>query len=105
ANLIFNQLMYLLFVLCIVLVTMKVVIGNCILDWCGSHLMPLFILQRIPMLVFGKYTYFMGRPYLYFGLSFVITVIMAWLFDKYISNGVEKVFNRNSGKKIQKSDL
>lgn len=102
ANLVFNQLMYLLFVLCIVLVTMKVVIGNCVLSWCGIHLMPLFILQRMPMLIFREYNLFTNRPYIFFCLSLLITVILAWIFDKTILELVEKFITKIQHKRVNK---
>lgn len=39
------------FALIIVMLSMKIIIGNSFLHWCGDHLFPLYIYQRIPMIV------------------------------------------------------
>ena len=39
------------FALIIVMLSMKIVIGNPVLQWCGDHLFPLYIYQRLPMIV------------------------------------------------------
>lgn len=39
------------FALIIVMLNMKIVIGNPVLRWCGDHLFPLYIYQRLPMIV------------------------------------------------------
>lgn len=92
ANLLINQFSYFAFVLAIVLITMKVEISNKILLWLGKHLMPLFILQRIPMLIMGKYEYFVCRPYCYFLLSLVITLVMAFVFEKTVVKWISTLF-------------
>ena len=39
------------FAIIIVMLSMKIVAGNTFLSWCGDHLFPLYIYQRIPMIV------------------------------------------------------
>lgn len=39
------------FALVIVMLSMKIVVGNPFLNWCGVNLFPLYIYQRIPMIV------------------------------------------------------
>lgn len=39
------------FAFVIVMLSMKIVVGNAFLEWYDSHLFPLFIYQRIPMIV------------------------------------------------------
>ena len=41
------------FALLVVLLTMKVELRNPILAWCGKNLFPLYIYQRIPMIIFS----------------------------------------------------
>ena len=69
------------FMLMIVLVSMKLKIGNPILDSLGRHVFSIYILQRIPMSVF-KYLGLTGNNMLYFCLCFAVTVLMALVFDK-----------------------
>lgn len=74
------------FSLFVVLLTMKLRIGNRPLIWLGMNLFPLYIYQRIPMIVFchindGQFVseYF----YTYVVVCFIITIVMA-KFYKYI---------------------
>lgn len=64
----------------VVLITMKARISNAILTWFGIHLFPLYIYQRIPMIVFSKL--FCGvlpstYPYIYIAICLGITCIIA----------------------------
>lgn len=63
------------------LLTMRVSIGNPILRWCGQHLFSLYILQRfVMMLLYGWGMQSHIVPF--FLLSLVLTVGLAWGFDK-----------------------
>lgn len=75
-----------LFMALLVLVTMKVRIGNSILSWFGSHVFSVYILQRIPMLVFTKLG-LADHRYSFVTLSFCATLVLAVLFDA----GLEKL--------------
>jgi len=93
SNLLINQLYYLVFVAVVVLITMRVRFGNPVLDWCGSTLLGLYILQRLPMLVIQRQ--FVGmNVYLFFALSLVISLVMTWLYSKYVMSAVNKVFKK-----------
>ena len=64
----------------VVLLTMKFKINNPILLWCGKNLFPLYIYQRIPMLVLssindGAFT--AGYPFLFIASCMIITIIIA----------------------------
>lgn len=72
----------LLFTLLVVLVTMKVNIGNKILYWLGNHVFSVYILQRFPMAIFRRFDEIASNRYLFFILSLVATVIMSELFDR-----------------------
>lgn len=73
-----------LFTAAIVLFTMRVSLNNRVLRWCGKNLFGLYILQRIPMLIFRDMGLAEYNIYLYFVVCFVVTVLMAWLFEKYV---------------------
>lgn len=96
-NLVLRLLCMSLFAVTVVLVSMRISLHNKLLCWCGRNLFGLYILQRIPMLVlkgFGltkinAYMYIFFRLpdfniYVYFILSLAITVLLAWLFEKYV---------------------
>lgn len=74
----------LLFTAMVVLFTMRVSVHNKILCWCGKNLFGLYILQRIPMIVFKEIGVAGFNLYVYFILCLVVTVPMAWAFEKYI---------------------
>ena len=65
------------FAFAIVLLTMKVKIGNWFLYWAGVSLFPLFIYQRIPMIAIRELAgeiWICNNPYLFVSLCFGITV-------------------------------
>ncbi|MBN1066019.1 acyltransferase family protein [Clostridium botulinum] len=69
------------FVMIVVLITMKISFNNSILKWLGNNLFGLYILQRIPMIVFKFYNIHKTSIYLYFILSFITTIIIAYIFN------------------------
>ena len=79
----------------IVLVTMRLEFGNKILKWCGDHLFELYILQRIPMIIFDRTGFIEFNMYLSFVFSLCITVLLAILFKKYIGGLTNKILNKH----------
>lgn len=74
------------FVLIIVWALVRVQIGNAFLNFLGKHLFSFFILQRIPMIILQHYGIISGENYFLFGIvSFVATILMTQLFDKYVA--------------------
>ena len=72
------------FMLIMLLITMKLKIGNSILNILGKHVFSIYILQRIPMRIF----YAMGfqkKSIVFFALTFVSTLIIAFMFDKVMA--------------------
>lgn len=60
-----------------VLLLMKLKVGNPVLDWLGKHLFFLYIYQRIPMILVAHFDPFgitASRPLLFAGITFVLTV-------------------------------
>ena len=70
------------FCLLIVLLSMRIKIGNGVLEWCGRHLFPLYILQRIPMIILTHYEPSIN-PFLLTGLSLILTVVIAAGFQRF----------------------
>lgn len=83
-SLVFNLLGNMIFAAAVVLFTMRVSINNKVLRWCGKHLFGLYILQRIPMIVFREIGLSDYNIYLYFIVCLAVTVVIAWLFEKYV---------------------
>lgn len=75
------------FALLIVVLTMKVRIGNRWLYWCGFSLFPLYIYQRLPMIalrgIMGE-GWICGHPSFFIGVCFVVTVGIALLYNRYL---------------------
>lgn len=82
-NLILNQFYYLLFVLVIVLLSMRVKLDSSTLLWCGKNLLGLYILQRIPMILCKEWE-FTSNPYLSLFVCIVVTIFLAVAFCKYV---------------------
>lgn len=73
------------FALVIVLLLMKVKVGNPALNWLGKNLFPLYIYQRIPMILlahFDPWGITAGHPTMFVFLSFVFTILLVPLVNR-----------------------
>ena len=98
-----TQLMFLLiknviFAVVVVLITMKCCINNKVLYFFGNHLISIYILQRIPMLIFVDLG--IKNNYLFTILSFAATIIISIAFDYIIEKYDSVLFNK---KKIKQA--
>lgn len=75
----------LLFVLLVILITMKFQINNRFLVYCGEHLQGLFLLHRIPMIALGDIPFMKTHIYLWFALSIIVAFILEFLFHKLVT--------------------
>ena len=82
-NLILNQFYYLLFVLVIVLLSMRVKLDSFTLLWCGQNLLGLYILQRIPMILCKEWK-LTSNIYLSLFACIIVTIFLAVAFRKYV---------------------
>lgn len=74
------------FAILLVMATMKVELHSPPLRWCGEHLFPLYIYQRIPMIVFSTLhpaAFQDWRSWLYCALSFCFTVFIASQYRRF----------------------
>lgn len=80
-----TNILSILFALLIVMLTLRVKIGNPVLRWCGEQLFPIYIYQRIPMIVLGSLmpSIITESPFLYAILCLFFTLIVTF-FYKYI---------------------
>ena len=76
---VFN-IMSVFFALLVVLVTMKISFHNNFLEWLGTKLFPLYIYQRLPMMVLTALfpTLLVFHPYVFLLLCLGITGCIAW---------------------------
>ncbi|WP_353095501.1 acyltransferase family protein [Tissierella praeacuta] len=81
-KLIIHQVLSLLFVCLVILVTMKVSFNNFILNWIGKHVFSIYILQRIPMMIFKNNNIISHNTYLYLVLCLLVTLVISPAFDK-----------------------
>lgn len=87
-NLILNQFYYLLFVLVIVLLSMRVKLDSSTLLWCGQNLLGLYILQRIPMILCKEWK-LTSNICLSLFVCIVVTIVLAVAFRKYVIGKVK----------------
>lgn len=81
------------FVIVIMLVLMKIKVGNKILDFFGNHIFSFFILQRIPMIILSEIG-FSKYQYLFVVVSFVCTVCITLLFDWLMSKTDKIIYSK-----------
>ncbi|MDO5294928.1 MAG: acyltransferase family protein [bacterium] len=79
------------FALLIVLLTMKVSFNNKMLAWVGENLFGLYILQRIPMLMLRHYGLAAYNPYVYFGVSLIVCLVIGYGFNKFCGWSYKKI--------------
>ena len=87
-----------MFVMAAVLITMKLQFNNGFLQFLGTHLFSLYILQRLPMRILKEVFSYNSHPYVYFILSFSATVILALIFD-FAMKKVDRIFDRGKKQK------
>lgn len=73
---------YGLFTVAVLLITMKIRLRNAILSFLGEHVFSIYILQRLPMIVFKRSGLMASHPYFGFMAAFLVTVCIAVLFDR-----------------------
>lgn len=88
-----------LFSILCVLISMKIKIGNKVLNWLGENIFYIYIFQRLPMMYF-EYTGFIKNTYLSFGLSLVITLLLTFIF-KYIFEYLDKILFKINESKLR----
>lgn len=75
------------FALLLVVLTMKVRIRNKWLIWCGTSLFPIYIYQRLPLILIWKSagdTWLCANPNLYIAICFVLTLGLTLIYNKYL---------------------
>lgn len=88
------------FCILVVLITMKISINNKILSWFGRYVFWIYILQRIPMIVFSKLG-LTGNAYIFFIISFVTTIVMSVIYTKAFEHIRRILFEPNKTKLLK----
>ena len=78
----------------ILLVNMKIQMCNGLLEFLGSHVFSIYILQRLPMMIFQKIGLAQSHRYIFIAASFFVTLAMAVVFDAAMNKLDSKLFAR-----------
>lgn len=95
-NVVIHEIWSWLFVFIVVLITMKLSINNKILNWLGVNTFSIFILQRIPMIIFKYIHMDTYNLYVYFTLCLVSTMIISWIFSKFTNTLYSRINKRRA---------
>lgn len=79
------------FTVLVTLITMKVSFSNPLLIWLGNHVFSIYILQRIPMIVFKHYGWINVHQCACLVLTLVVTALMAMVFDYITAKLIKKL--------------
>ena len=88
-----------MFMLMLLLITMKVSIYNGLLEFFGKHVFSIYILQRIPMTVLSQLGYIDDHKYICLIIVILATVILALVFEKvtdFCINSTGRLLKRNN---------
>lgn len=86
------ELWMLTFTVLILLISMKINVCNRALTWLGGHVFSIYILQRIPMIIFTKTGVEFPDIRLCFAACFAVTAVFAWIFDTATGAADKKLF-------------
>lgn len=96
SGLIFYELWAILFAMLIVVFTMKFKIGNKILDWVGSHVFSIYMLQRIPMMIFEKIGLAQNHKYIFVIACLAVTLGLSAGFDMITTKIDKLIYERKT---------
>lgn len=83
-RLFYYEVAVVLFVMLLLLVSMKLSLRNKVLQYMGRHLFSLYMLQRLPMIALKKTAVYQNM-YVYFFVCVIITFVLSWIFDLFSS--------------------
>lgn len=66
-----------IFMLIVIMISMKIKFANPVFEWLGSHLFEIYIFMRIPMTIFSKYEIATNNHYLFSFLCLAVTLAIA----------------------------
>lgn len=78
------EIISILFTLIVVLITLRIRLGNKILLWLGKNTFNIYILQRLSYIFYDYIGVKNYNIYLYFGISIITVIIMTVIFDKLL---------------------
>lgn len=91
-SIIADQLQYIFFVIGIVLLTASFKLKSRVFKWMGENLLGLYILQRLPMIIFQRVDFIQRNTYVYYAMCLIVTGILAYLYHILVIKNVNKAF-------------
>lgn len=101
-TLVYYELYAICFAFLVVLLSMKVKVDNGFLQFLGNHTFSIYILQRLPMIYVVNKCNYKSHPYFYFLMIFLITIILAIMFD-YMMKKLDVLIFKEKNQKTDKS--
>lgn len=88
---IFSTITSVLFAILVIMLTMKIKIGNKILYWLGVNAFSIYILQRIPMIIANEYG-INDNPVIFFSIVAPCVLVLAYFFTRTTNLIDKKLF-------------
>lgn len=91
-NIIWNYLHTLLFAVIIIIISRKVRLNNVFFEWIGRNLFPMYIFQRLPMMLLVKNEFMAENPYVFFVVAFISTICITYIYNTllYLINKIKE---------------
>ena len=78
----------------ILMITRKIEIKNTFFKWIGKNLFPMYIFQRLPMMVLNRNEFMRENPYLFFIIAFIATIGITFIYN-FLLKMVNKIKEKN----------
>ncbi len=98
SNIVLYEVMSVAFTLLIILVTMRVRIGNPYLIFLGKNLFPLYILQRLPMILLKEKTEVTSNHTVYMIYSAILTILFTYGY-LYLKGFIKRIQKKHISEK------
>ena len=86
------ELYAILFIMLLLLISIKISFNSKILSWFGNNIFWIYILQRIPMMIF-QYLGYHNHAYRYSLVVFISTMLLAFLYKFIFDKQIDKITN------------
>jgi len=93
-NIIWYYVLSISFTSLIVLISSMFNIHNKVLEWFGKNLFPVYIFQRLPMLIIKNYPYFLNRRYLSLVICLFATICICIVYNFFNKYVLSKLYNK-----------
>ena len=90
-NTLYYSISSILFVFLIILISVKVKFNSPILKWFGDNLFYIYMLQRLPMIIFSRIGLAGSHAYRFALISFILTILLTFIISKLMNIFDKKV--------------